>query len=322
MGIRVLSGGLFTTVQDLGRVGWQQFGFAQSGAMDARALQTANILVGNARGEAGLEIALMGPTIEFTAEGAIALTGADLQPLLGGAPMPMYRAVRVAPGDVLSFQYLQSGCRAYLAFAGGLDVPLVMGSRSTQASCALGGFQGRKLAAGDEIAFRAPAMPPDMARRTAEPAPLGDDPATLRVVLGPQADAFSPRGIRTFLNGEYALTPDFDRMGCRLDGPPIEHAAGADITSDGIANGAIQVPAHGQPIVLLADRQTTGGYAKIATVISADLPIIAQRRAGQAVRFAAVSVDRARNLAIAERRALDRLDRRLNRPGLLGRLRR
>ena len=216
MGIRVLSGGLFTTVQDLGRVGWQQFGFAQSGAMDARALQTANILVGNARGEAGLEIALMGPTIEFTAEGAIALTGADLQPLLGGAPMPMYRAVRVAPGDVLSFQYLQSGCRAYLAFAGGLDVPLVMGSRSTQASCALGGFQGRKLAAGDEIAFRAPAMPPDMARRTAEPAPQSKRPCSgdpgSHGKADRQRDPFRPRRADADPERAHAEPPDEDQV--------------------------------------------------------------------------------------------------------------
>lgn len=310
MSIAVLNPGLLTTVQDLGRTGYQQFGVPVAGAMDPRSAALANILAGNDQGEAVLECTMMGPQLRFDRANVIAITGGDLGPALDGKPVPNCQAVAVRAGQVLKFSAPRTGCRCFIAFAGGLDIPFVMGSRSTYMKAKIGGFQGRRLEKGDRIGFRAPAETlPRMEDRRLTPEFVPKPVYTLQVVLGPQDDAFTDSGIDTFLSGTYTVTPEFDRMGCRLDGPAIAHKNGGDIISDGIAFGAIQVPSSGQPIIMLADRQTTGGYTKIATVITADFRILAQLKAGDKVQFTRVSVEYAQGLLLARRAALNSLSR-------------
>lgn len=305
MSIQVMTPGALTTVQDLGRSGYQAFGVPVSGVMDPRGMRLANILCDNPENEAVLECTLLGPALKFTADNVIALTGGDLGATLDGQPLVPYAAYAVKAGQTLRFTAPRTGCRAYLAFHGGLDIPLVMGSRSTYLKAKLGGFSGRKLEKGDELRFRAPAATiPNLDARRFTPEFVPRDVYTLRVLLGPQDDAFSEEGLQTFLSETYTVTPEFDRMGCRLNGAAIVHKSSADIISDGIAFGAIQVPAAGTPIIMLADRQTTGGYTKIATVISADFRLLAQLKANDRVRFAKVSIAAAQEAKRAERDAL------------------
>lgn len=310
MSITVLNPGLLTTVQDQGRVGYQQFGVSVSGVMDPRSAALANILAGNAQGDAVLECTMMGPQLRFDRTNVIAITGGDLGPTLDGKPVSSYQAVAVRAGQVLKFTAPRAGCRCFIAFAGGLDIPVTMGSRSTYMKAKIGGFQGRKLEKGDVIGFRAPAetlkrMEDRVLRPEFAPKPV----YTLRVVLGPQDDAFTDAGIGTFLSGTYTVTPEFDRMGCRLDGPVIAHKETGDIISDGIAFGAVQVPSSGTPIIMLGDRQTTGGYTKIATVITADFRILAQLKSGDKVQFVKVPVEYAQGLLLAQRSALKALSK-------------
>lgn len=310
MSITVLNPGLLTTVQDQGRTGYQQFGVSVSGVMDPRSAALANIIAGNDQGEAVLECTMMGPQLRFDKANVIAITGGDLGPALDGKPLPNYQAAAVQAGQVLRFSAPKTGCRAFIAFSGGLDIPLTMGSRSTYMKAKIGGYQGRKLEKGDKIEFRAPKETlKHMEDRKMSPEFFPKPVYTLRVIMGPQDDAFTEAGIHTFLSGTYTVTPEFDRMGCRLDGPAIAHKNGGDIISDGIAFGAIQVPSAGTPIIMLSDRQTTGGYTKIATVITADFRVLAQLKAGDKVRFLSVPVEFAQNLLLAQRAALKALSR-------------
>ena len=305
MSIEVLHPGLLTTVQDLGRTGYQRFGVSVSGAVDPRSAAVANILAGNPDGEAVLECTVLGPQLRFDAPAVIAVTGADLGPTLDGIPVENYRALRVQAGQTLRFTGPKCGCRAYLAVSGGLDVPEVMGSRSTYMKAKIGGWHGRKLEKGDVLPLRAPGTEPKaLENRALAPEFRGRSEYTLRVVMGPQDDAFTPGGVSAFLSGVYTVTPEFDRMGCRMEGPEIEHAGSADILSDGIAFGAVQVPDSGQPIVMLADRQTTGGYTKIANVISADFRLLGQLKSGDRVRFEKVSLAAAQEALLAQRASL------------------
>ena len=305
MSIEVLHPGLLTTVQDLGRTGYQRFGVSVSGAVDPRSAAVANILAGNPDGEAVLECTVLGPQLRFDAPAVIAVTGADLGPTLDGIPVENYRALRVQAGQTLRFTGPKCGCRAYLAVSGGLDVPEVMGSRSTYMKAKIGGWHGRKLEKGDVLPLRAPGTEPKaLENRALAPEFRGRSEYTLRVVMGPQDDAFTPGGVSAFLSGVYTVTPEFDRMGCRMEGPEIEHNGSADILSDGIAFGAVQVPDSGQPIVMLADRQTTGGYTKIANVISADFRILGQLKSGDRVRFEKVSLAAAQEALLAQRASL------------------
>lgn len=309
MSITILNPGLLTTVQDFGRIGYQQFGVPVSGVVDPRAMSIANILVDNPEDEAVLECTMLGPQIRFDAPNAIAITGGDLGPTIDNQPIPNYAAIRVEAGQVLRFAGLRSGCRAYIAFAGGLDIAPVMGSRSTYMKAKIGGVEGRKLQKDDVIKFRKPN--PDLRGlniRHISPEFVPRLEYKIRVVLGPQDDMFTEHGIGTFLSESYVVTPEFDRMGCRLDGEIIEHKGeSGDIISDGIAFGAIQVPTAGKPIIMLSDRQTTGGYTKIANVISADFRILAQLKAGDRVRFAQVSVAAAQDALLTQRAALKTL---------------
>ena len=308
MSVCVLSPGALTTVQDGGRNGYGYLGFNASGVMDERAYRIANALVGNFTDEAVLEMAMLGGRFEFTAPCLFAVTGADMGATLSGEEIRMYQTIFADEGDVLAFSAAKTGFYTYIAFAGGIDVEPVLGSRSTNLKCGIGGFQGRKLQKGDVLALREPALPPERLPRVRVPAEsYAGDTAEVRVVLGPQDDYFIKAGLQTFLSAPYRVTANTDRMGCKLDGAKIEYKDGVDIISDGIVFGSIQVPPAGTPMVMLADRQTTGGYAKIATVASADLPKIVQRRPGDTVYFRAVSARQAEKLYKKEQRALDRL---------------
>ncbi len=281
----VIQPGPLTTVQDLGRHGYQQYGVPVSGAMDNYALRVANLLVGNSEGEACLEITLLGLRLRVLKDAVVAITGADLNPMLNNSSLPMWEAVMVGGGDTISFPRPKRGCRSYLAVAGGIDVPKVMRSRSTYIRSRIGGLEGRPLRAGDRL--KSGKARPGILERKLPPQyiPEYQDQNELRVILGPQDDHFTENGIHSFLHSEYTISTQADRMGYRLEGPRIEHKAGADIISDGIPLGAVQVPGDGLPIVLLADRQTTGGYVKIATVITVDTPKLAQAKPGDKVRF-------------------------------------
>jgi antagonist of KipI len=304
--IEVIDGGMLTTVQDLGRYGYQRYGVPTSGALDRFALRAANRLVGNVEAEAGLEATLIGPSLKFLVPATIALTGADLGARLDGRPVPRWQSVLLEAGAVLSFAGPQDGVRAYLALAGGLDVPVVLGSRSTYTRSRLGGVEGRSLKPGDALHVRGdrPVLLGGALRMTEASRPAYGHAHTLRVVLGPQDDRFTARGIDTFLTSVYTVAPQSDRMGYRMTGPTIEHLRGPDIVSDGTPFGAVQVAGDGVPIVLLADRGTAGGYTKIATVIGPDLPALAQAAPGDTVRFARVDLDAAYEAVRDEERRL------------------
>lgn len=291
--------GLLTTVQDLGRPGCQADGVSVSGAADPVAHRIGNALVGNDPGAAALEITLLGPELEFTRPLLVALTGADLGARLQGRPLPRWLVAPVAPGDRLEFTGPVSGCRAYLAVAGGFDIAPVLGSRSTDTLGALG---GQVLQAGAGLAV-GPAPAGAAAGRRLLPSWQPVYPAAIRVraVPGPQAEAFTPAALAAFWQTAYTVTARSDRVGCRLAGPPLGHRRRADVISEGVAPGSVQVPADGQPIVMLADRQTMGGYAKIATVITPDLGRVAQLPPGGRLSFQSVTVDAAR-VALAEHR--------------------
>lgn len=309
--LRVGVAGLLTTVQDLGRFGAARFGLSPVGALDDCALRWANLLAGNDPGAAALECTFLGPTL--TLEGprpvAAALAGADFGATLNGAPLAPWRGFTLAPGDTLALAAPKVGARCYLAVAGGIDTPPAFGSRSTDLLGGIGGL-GRALRAGDLLPLAPPPAPAGEVGWLLPPArvPTYGGEIRLRVVLGPQDDRFTEDAIVTFLSSPYTVTREGDRMGVRLEGPALtfrDGPAGADIISEGVATGALQVPAHGRPIVLLAAHQTTGGYAKIGTVIGADLWRLGQARPGDTVRFRAIPLAEAREALRAYRTGFD-----------------
>lgn len=295
--LRVIDPGPFTTVQDAGRFGYQQFGVPVSGAMDGYALRAANALVGNAPDAAGLEIGIAGPTLEASDSYLIAVTGVGFDLRVHERAMPLWTAIFVRQSWEIQLFSRQRGGWCYLAIGGGIQTPPVLGSRATYLRGGFGGVEGRTLRAGDALPVGPPARPPlELAGRhiPEEKRPAYDERLTVEVILGPQADRFTEEGRQTFLSSEYKISLSSDRMGYRLEGPPVAHSAGADIISDGLATGSIQVPASGQPIVMMADRPTTGGYPKIATVVSADLPVLAQCPPGAGrARFRETTVEAA-----------------------------
>ena len=305
----VISPGLFSTVQDEGRFGYMNTGFSPNGAMDSYSMRLANILAGNAPSDGVIEMTMLGITVRFECDTVIAVTGADMQPKLNGRPIEMYSSEAVHAGDVLSMGMAENGMRAYLAVAGGFDLPLVMGSMSTNLKCCLGGFKGRGLKAGDEIPLRRSTDISIVGKRKIEAENKYPEAVTVRVILGPQEDYFTKKGIDTFLSSEYTVSEKSDRMGVRLEGEKAENKNGVDIISDGIVTGSVQIPASGMPIIMMADRQTTGGYAKIATVISVDLKKIAQARPGSRIRFEKVSEKTAVKLKKAEKKKLKALEK-------------
>lgn len=313
--LHLIEPGLLTTVQDRGRYGYQRYGVPVSGAMDEFALRMANVLVGNDQGAAALEITVQGPTIEFLAPTWIAITGADLSATLDERTVSLWESVQVHAGSVLAFGDPRDGMRAYLAVRGGIDVPIVMGSRSTYLKGRFGGLQGRALRKGDQLSTlpldRSDFVPKHLPKNYT--APLYGGSHRLRVITGPQQDAFDRAALSAFLGSRYKVSSQSDRMGYALDGPKIEHRDGADIISDGNPPGAIQVPGDGMPRILLADRGTTGGYTKIATVITSDLSKLAQALPAHAIAFRQVSLQEAQD-ALREREALIRS---VERQGLL-----
>jgi len=294
MKLHVLSPGPMTTIQDAGRHGYVASGIGVSGVMDQDAYAAANYLVGNRHGEAVLEATLMGPSIQFDSDCICAVTGADMGTKIGNKEVEPYRPFWVQAGQVLTMGYAKTGCRGYLAVQGGFDVPVVMGSRSTNLKCVLGGHEGRVLKVGDVLEVPDESRSTVMDRKRRQQ--VYEQEVTVRVIPGPQADAFTEKGFRTLWEQSFSVSAKSDRMGLRLDGPVIETKEGSDIVSDGIALGAIQVTSGGQPIILLADRQTTGGYAKIGTVCSFDIPKLAQLKPGGIIHFEEITVEAAQRL--------------------------
>jgi biotin-dependent carboxylase-like uncharacterized protein len=298
-GLKVLAPGLHTTVQDLGRIGYQNTGVPVSGALDGSGLRLANALVGNPQGTAALEILVSGPTLEIAADTArVALGGPGASLAICGERPKVVAAgqsVTLRRGDIVQIALGRQSACCYLAVEGGIAVPPVLGSASTYVRAALGGLNGRAVQRGDVVPLAiAGASKRAELRAPSQSSAPADEP--IRVVLGPQHKYFRKEARVALLAAEYRVSKDADRMGMRLDGPLLRHRRGWDIVSDAIATGSIQVPGSGQPIVLLADHQTTGGYPKIATVISADLPALGRCRPGDPLRFLAVELEAAEEL--------------------------
>lgn len=297
--VTLLSAPFLATVQDLGRAGFERLGVPVSGAMDFFALRAANRLAGNPPGAAALELALAGVDLALDAPGLVALAGPGWQMEIGGRLIPAWMAAYARAGEVIRVRALDGGAWGYLAFSGGVDVPQVCGSRSTYLRGGFGGFEGRALQAGDCLPLAPGLTEAQMMARAGlslppHLRPAYANPATLRVLPAPQADGFDDAAWHTLLNSPYTLSPASDRMGYRLEGAPILPKTGGELLSEGVAMGALQVPGGGQPLALMADRQTAGGYPKIAAVISADLPLLAQVPPGGQVRFALTDLSNAR----------------------------
>jgi biotin-dependent carboxylase-like uncharacterized protein len=299
--LQIVEPGPFSTVQDFGRLGWQRFGISASGALDIRSMILANALAGNPPGTAVIETTATGPVLLVQAEACrLGYAGMEARLLLNGVPVHPGRSIDCVRGDRVSFKGGSEGMRGYIAVQGGFALAPVLGSRSTHTRSGIGGVSGRPLRAGDVLPLAAarPVGPP----RERPGATLRLPPAReVRVVPGPQDDHFTPEAMRAFLGETYTVSHRADRMGMQLDGPALAHAGGFNIVSDGIVNGSIQVPGHGRPVILLADRQTTGGYPKIATVIEPDLGLLAQMRPGAHARFRALTPDEAEAAARAWR---------------------
>jgi biotin-dependent carboxylase-like uncharacterized protein len=293
MSIKIINPGAMTTVQDEGRFGYMDSGISESGVMDKYSYRKANYLVGNKKDEAVLEITLMGPEILFDSDTVFGYMGAEMEAKLDGEPVSRGRTYLAKEGQTLSLGFAKNGIRSYLAFAGGVDVPIVLGSRSTNIKCSIGGYEGRKLQAGDILNIGSTKYMLHgmrrILRRKATPKEYKSE-IQVRVILGPQDEYFTENGLIDFLNTPYKVSTDIDRMGIRLEGAAIEAKTPTDIVSDGITFGSIQVTSSGMPIILMADHQTTGGYAKIATVVSEDLQFLAQARPGDVIRFKEVDV--------------------------------
>lgn len=304
--LRVIESGLSTTVQDAGRFGYQRFGVSASGAVDVESLSLANRLTGNPPEAAALEMTMSGGVYEVLAEYVtVALCGANMPLAIDGTQAAPNRTHALRRGVRIEIGMAASGLRAYLAIGGGIDVPPVLGSRATHLRSGLGGVEGRALRAGDLLPGT-PAEAPALLRLRNDRRPYFG--GAVRIVAGPQADAFEPYALRMLTTGRYRLSSQIDRMAARIDGPVLPFLDGFNIVSDGVVAGSIQVPGHGQPLVLLADRQTTGGYPKIATAITPDLARIGQRRPNERVHFRLVSADEAEEAYIAWAARLAGLD--------------
>jgi len=299
--IEVHSPGLFTTVQDLGRPGFGPIGVSASGAADSMALRLANIALGNPQNTPGLEMTLQGGQFLFPRGAMVALGGSDFASAVEGRSLPLWTPHEIRPGQLLTCRRSQSGARCYLCVRGGVRVPLILGSASTDVVSGLGGVEGRALRRGDclEIGLE-PARPVRDALdlRLAAPA----DPTILRCTVGPQFEMFTAESVEKFWSAIYTVTADANRMGIRLAGTPLETATAKELISEGVSLGSIQVPAGGQPVILFVEQQTTGGYAKIANVIAADLPVLGQLKPGDRIRFQCVDLREARELLYIQER--------------------
>jgi antagonist of KipI len=304
--MKILSPGILTSIQDLGRYGYGRYGVAPSGALDPFSLRIANLLVGNRPDQAGLETTLLGPAIRVLTDIVVAVAGGNLQPLLNKQPIEMWRTHNLKKDDILSFGSMASGLRAYVAVAGGIRITPVMGSRSTNLPSGFGGFQGRALEKNDILTSANPCRLLQTQTRVFNEAWIPHYPNhwSLRTIWGPQDDHFPAESRASFLRAAYKMSSDSDRTGIRLEGAiiwkrPDVHAS---IISEGVIAGSVQIPGDGKPIIILKET-VTGGYRKIATVISADLPLLGQIKPGDTVGFSAVSLDEAlRALTTVEER--------------------
>lgn len=313
MEMLVARAGFLTSVQDLGRTGYRQSGVSLGGALDSFALRVANLLVGNEESAAGLEITLNGLQLRFADERIVAWCGGEFDVRVGSTSVPAGHAALMNAGEELKFNHPKTGCRCWIAISGGIDVPTVLGSRSTDLRASFGGFEGRALRDGDEVPlgnFRrlqtaaagriSSWSAPEPWLQTASANPV------LQVIRGADWDRFNDVTIHGFTNEAFAVSPDSDRMGVRFDGPELQRSDDVDLTSEAVAPGTIQVPPSGKPILLLGDCQTIGGYPKIAHVITVDLSVAAQLRAGDHVRFSEVSLTDAHRLLLQHDRELER----------------
>ena len=307
--ITVVKPGWLTTVQDRGRDGYQQYGVPVSGAMDRYSYIVANRLIGNRDHDAALEITLKGPELLFEKESVISVTGADLTPSVNGVVIPLWTSLLVKAGSTLSFGPRRGAARCYVAIAGGIDVPLVLGSRSTHVSSHTGGINGRALAQGGVLMGGVPSSHTSTTIGRSLPErlrPVYSNGATLRILPGPQRESFTTQTFEILTTSSYQLSNQSDRMGYRLIGPKLAQAGAGHHISDGTAMGALQVPQDAQPILLMADRQTTGGYPKIAVVISADLHLAGQLTPGDTLRFCETTLSEAQAVLKAESKELDK----------------
>jgi antagonist of KipI len=302
--IHVLEPGLFTTVQDLGREGFGPIGVSASGAADAVSLRVGNRLLGNAEGAAGLEMTLLGGAFLFPDDATMALTGSNFAATLDGAPVEMWTALKVRGGQTLRVGATRSGARSYLSVRGGIEVELFLGSASTHILSCLGGCEGRALRKGDLLKIgdaQGSVRPRRLSRRAREELQPGK---ILRVTPGPQSDWFNQAAQKLFYTEKYRVTEDANRMGLRLEGTPIASPSRGEMISEGVALGAVQVPESGKPIILFVEQQTTGGYPKIANVISADFHSLAQLRPRDEIQFERVGWEQARELFLAQENLL------------------
>jgi antagonist of KipI len=313
--IHVLRPGLLTTVQDQGRPGCQRFGVAAGGAADPFAARMANALVGNEAKAALLEMALAGPQLRFDEDALVAWCGAEFDATLDGQPLPKNRPVRVPAGGTLDFSQARQGVMAWLAAAGGIAVPEVLGSRSTYLAARFGGLEGRRLVAGDALSpgpasswaqgmLKLLRVPGQTAAWSVPPNYFGTPPlpGTLRAMRGPEWDWFSPDAHAALFQRVFRVSKDSNRMGVRLNGPPLLLAAPREMISAAVQHGVVQVPPSGQPILLGADRQTIGGYPRLAAVATVDFAGLAQLRPGDAVRFSELTVADAHALLLERER--------------------
>jgi antagonist of KipI len=313
MTVTILRAGFFTSIQDVGRAGFRQFGVTLGGALDPFALRVGNLLAGNDESAAGLEITFGGLQLRFADERIVAWCGGEFDVRIGSTPLPAGHAGIMHADDELRFGRARAGCRCWLAISGGIDVPLVLGSRSTDLRATFGGFEGRALRDGDRLVLgqfrRSQTAATERISAWSAPKPWSQTAMStpvLRFVRGTAWDLFNNVTIQRFTSELFPISPDSDRMGARLDGPEFKRNDDVDLISEGVAPGTIQVPPSGKPILLLGDCQTIGGYPKIAHVITVDLGIAAQLRAGDVVRFSEVSLAAAHRLLLERDRELER----------------
>lgn len=304
--IEIISAGMLSTVQDLGRFKVMKNGFTQSGVMDAYSTKIANKLCKNDINAPVIEMTMLGITAKFKGEHIFAISGGIFDVSLNNKPVRTNKAYIAKDGDVLSIKGAKQGLRCYLAVAGGFDVPLFMGSASTNLKINVGGFNGRKLKAGDILKIGKADKIKNIEKREL-PENTYNNPVRVRVVLGPQDDMFSENDLMLFSKQQYTVTSDLDRMGIRLWGIALRGKKKLEIISDAITFGSIQITNSGMPIILMADHQTTGGYAKIATVISADLPKLAQVKPNDKISFEIIDIDTAEKIAIKQKKFIDKL---------------
>lgn len=320
MGVEVIKAGILTTVQDLGRYGYQKFGLNINGAMDEGAARVANILVGNDENNAVLELTLSGTSLKMTADHLIAICGGDMSATMNGQSVPMWQPFIAAKDAVISFGHYKSGCRVYIALAGGVDLVAVLGSYSTNIRANIGGYEGRALRSGDMIEVHdmrnqicsmglwQKLRSNDSIAFNAQHFGIAHaDSVTIRFITGPEYELLDEDNKRKFTQSKWSIDSQSDRMGYRLQGPALEMVHKKELITEGVVHGTIQLPANGQPIVLLSDRQTTGGYPRIAVVAAVDIPMFGQLKPGSVITFTAVTMEEAEKLLFDSEQDIKRL---------------